>query len=46
MDGFIAGSMVPENRPDLTENVACMKTPGHGERRLLAIVDADSLRSF
>ena len=29
-----------ENRPDLTDNVACMTTPGAGERRLLSIVDA------
>jgi hypothetical protein len=33
-----------ENRPDLTANTACMKTPGAGERRLLSIVDADKLR--
>jgi hypothetical protein len=33
-----------ENRPDLTGNVACMRTPGHGERRLLSIVDRDKLR--
>jgi hypothetical protein len=33
-----------ENRSDLTENVACMRSPGHGERRLLAIVDGDQLR--
>jgi hypothetical protein len=33
-----------ENRPDLTDNVACMRTPGHGERRLLSIVDGDRLR--
>ncbi len=33
-----------ENRPDLTGNVACMRTPGHGARRLLAIVDGDRLR--
>jgi hypothetical protein len=33
-----------ENRPDLTENVACMQTPGRGERRLLAILDGDQLR--
>jgi hypothetical protein len=33
-----------EHRPDLTENVACMRTPGHGERRLLSIVDPDRLR--
>jgi hypothetical protein len=33
-----------DNRPDLTGNVACMQTPGHGERRLLAILDGDRLR--
>jgi hypothetical protein len=33
-----------ENRPDLTENVACMQTAGKGERRLLAILDGDQLR--
>jgi hypothetical protein len=33
-----------EHRPDLTENVACMKTPGDGERRLLAIMDTERLR--
>jgi hypothetical protein len=33
-----------ENRPDLTNNVACMETPGKGERRLLSILDADQLR--
>jgi len=33
-----------KHRPDLTDNVACMEEPGHGERRLLAIVDADRLR--
>ena len=33
-----------ENRPDLTANVACMRTPGNRERRLLSIVDADKLR--
>jgi Glycosyl hydrolase family 63 C-terminal domain len=32
------------HRPDLTGNTACMKTPGDGERRLLAILDADRLR--
>jgi hypothetical protein len=32
MEWFIA------NRPDLTRNVACMRTPGLGERRLLAVV--------
>src|SRR5947207_1849553 len=35
-----------ENRPDLTENVACMKTPGRGERRLLSIASKDQLRSI
>jgi hypothetical protein len=34
-----------QNRPDLTANVACMRTPGHGERRLLSIVSQDQLRS-
>jgi hypothetical protein len=33
-----------ENRPDLTENVACMRHSGHDDRRLLAIVDGDQLR--
>jgi hypothetical protein len=33
-----------EHRPDLTANVACMRTPGRGERRLLAIMDGDQLR--
>jgi hypothetical protein len=33
-----------ENRPDLTRNVACMSSPGEGERRLLSIVDPDQLR--
>ena len=33
-----------ENRPDLTQNVACMRTPGDGERRLLSIVDQERLR--
>jgi hypothetical protein len=32
------------HRRDLTANVACMRTPGQQERRLLAIVDADRLR--
>src|SRR3954465_12476615 len=26
-----------EHRPDLTDNVACMKTPGHCDRRLLSV---------
>jgi hypothetical protein len=33
-----------ENRPDLTHNVACMKTEGEGSRRLLSIVNAGQLR--
>jgi hypothetical protein len=33
-----------ENRPDLTCNVASMKVPGKGERRLLSIVNPDQLR--
>jgi hypothetical protein len=33
-----------ENRPDLTRNVACMRTPGDGERRLLAVVYEERLR--
>jgi hypothetical protein len=33
-----------ENRKDLTANVACMRSPGEGERRLMAIVDGDQLR--
>ncbi len=33
-----------QNRPDLTQNIACMKTEGVGERRLLAIVYRDKLR--
>ena len=38
MEWFIA------NRSDLTENVACMRTPGNAERRLLSIVNRDQLR--
>jgi hypothetical protein len=34
-----------QNRPDLTANVACMRTPGNAERRLLSIVSQDQLRS-
>jgi len=33
-----------EHRPDLTNGVACMKTPGRGERRLLSVVDPARLR--
>jgi len=32
-----------ENRPDLTENVASMRTPGKGERRLLAVAYRERL---
>ena len=32
------------HRPDLTQNVACMRTPGNAERRLLSIVSRDQLR--
>jgi hypothetical protein len=32
-----------DNRRDLTGNLACMRTPGRGERRLLSIVDRDKL---
>jgi hypothetical protein len=35
-----------ENRPDLTGNVACMRTPGMGERRLLSIATQDQLRQM
>jgi hypothetical protein len=34
-----------QNRTDLTANVACMRTPGNDERRLLSIVNQDQLRS-
>jgi hypothetical protein len=33
-----------EHRPDLTGNVACMRTAGHKERRLLAILDGERLK--
>jgi hypothetical protein len=33
-----------DHRPDLTKNLACMRTPGMKERRLLSIVDRDRLR--
>jgi hypothetical protein len=33
-----------QNRPDLTANVACMRTAGMKERRLLSIVNQDQLR--
>ena len=32
------------NRGDLTQNVACMRTPGNAERRLLSIVNQEQLR--
>ena len=32
------------NRPDLVDGIACMKTRGHQERRLLSILDGDRLR--
>jgi hypothetical protein len=32
------------HRHDLTDNVACMRTPGSGERRLLSVVAADRLK--
>jgi len=33
-----------DNRPDLTENLACMRTEGMGERRLLSIANQEQLR--
>ncbi len=33
------------NRPDLIGNVACMRSPGRGERRLMSVVNQDQLRS-
>ncbi len=35
-----------ENRPDLTENMACMRTIGMCERRLLSIANPQQLRSL
>ena len=32
------------NRSDLTANVACMRTPGNAERRLLSVVNQEQLR--
>jgi len=32
-----------DHRPDLTQHVACMRSPGHGERRLLSVVDRERL---
>ena len=34
-----------EHRHDLTDNVACMRTPGDEERRLLSVVTAERLQS-
>lgn len=33
-----------DHRPDLTDNLACMRTPGRGERRLLSIANQEKLR--
>ena len=35
-----------DNRPDLTENIASMKTHGQGERRLLSIATEQQLRAI
>jgi hypothetical protein len=35
-----------DNRPDLGQNVACMRTEGIAERRLLSIADTEKLRSI
>src|SRR6266545_3033088 len=35
-----------DNRPELIGNVACMRTPGMGERRLLSIATQDQLRQI
>ncbi|MGA3089805.1 MAG: glucosidase [Terriglobales bacterium] len=35
-----------DNRPDLRQNVACMRSEGVGERRLLSIANQDMLRSI
>jgi Glycosyl hydrolase family 63 C-terminal domain len=44
MDGFRRRlEWFVANRPDLTANVACMRTPGRRERRLLAILDRNRL---
>ena len=45
MDGFRRRlEWFVAHRPDLTNNVACMRTPGRKERRLLAILDQARLR--
>jgi hypothetical protein len=33
-----------EHRPDLTSHVACMKTPGVGDRRLLSLITPERLK--
>jgi hypothetical protein len=33
-----------DNRKDLVSNMACMRTPGHGERRLMSIADGEQLK--
>jgi hypothetical protein len=35
-----------DNRPDLTENFACMRREGMGDRRLLSIANQDQLRGI
>ncbi|HYK49107.1 MAG TPA: glucosidase, partial [Terriglobales bacterium] len=35
-----------DNRPDLTEDIACMKTHGLGERRLLSVANEEQLRDI
>jgi len=45
MDGFHRRMQwFVQNRPDLTDSVACMRTPGRRDRRLLAILDEHQLR--
>src|SRR5436309_489986 len=45
LPGFKCREWFFENRRDLTSNVACMKTEGQDERRLLSIVDGEQLRA-
>jgi hypothetical protein len=35
-----------DNRPDLTQDIACMKTHGLGERRLLSVANEEQLRDI
>jgi hypothetical protein len=35
-----------DNRPDLTENLACMRTPGRGERRQFSVAARHQLHSI